>query len=61
MGTSGRTTSGARLAGPRGRPDRLSRQSRTSKSPLGFKWEKGPAEAGPTCNRYRLGVLFCAG
>ena|SRR5438105_15792235 len=40
MGTSGRRTPpGARLAGPRGRPDRLRGSQKTSKSPFGFKWE----------------------
>jgi hypothetical protein len=42
MGTSRRRTPPAPVsAGPRGRPDRLSRQAKTSKSPFGFKWETG--------------------
>jgi hypothetical protein len=40
MGTSRRRTPpGARLAGPRGRPDRFRGRQKTSKSPFGFKWQ----------------------
>jgi hypothetical protein len=62
MGTSQASdTSGARLPGPRGRPDRLSRQAKTSKSPFGFKWETGNFCPGLTRGyRTRLGFFEMA-